>query len=67
MTDAEIAKLHRIDRDEVVREVTAAGFKLVGEANFLRRPGDNHKLPIFDEAVKGHTDQFALKFMKPRS
>lgn len=67
LADADIAKVHRIDRDEVVREVTSAGFKLAAEGNFLRRPGDDHSLPIFDKAVKGHTDQFALKFIKPRA
>jgi predicted methyltransferase len=67
LTDADIPKLHRIDRAEVIREVTAAGFKLAAEGNFLRRPDDKHTLPIFDETIKGHTDQFALKFVKPQT
>jgi predicted methyltransferase len=67
MTDADIAKMHRINRDVVVREVTSAGFKLVAEGNFLRRPADDHTLPIFDKAIQGHTDQYALKFVKPKS
>ena len=66
MTDADIAKLHRINRDVVVREVTSVGFKLVGEGNFLRRPGDDHTKSIFDKAIQGHTDQYALRFLKPR-
>jgi predicted methyltransferase len=66
LTDADIAKMHRINRDIVVREVEAAGFKLVGEGKFLRRSSDNHSLPIFDKAVQGHTDQYALRFVKPR-
>jgi predicted methyltransferase len=65
MTDEQIAKMHRINRDVVVKEVTSAGFKLVGEGKFLRRPGDDHSLPIFDKAIQGHTDQYALKFVKP--
>jgi predicted methyltransferase len=65
LTDAQIAKLHRINRDVVVREVTSVGFKLAGEGNFLRRPGDDHSLPIFDKAIQGHTDQYALEFVKP--
>jgi len=65
LTNAQIAKLHRINRDVVVKEVTSAGFKLVGEGNFLRRSGDDHSLPIFDKAIQGHTDQYALKFVKP--
>ncbi len=66
MTNADIEKMHRINRDVVVKEVTAAGFKLVAEGNFLRRRGDDHTLPIFDKKIRGHTDQYALKFVKPR-
>jgi predicted methyltransferase len=66
LSDADIEKLHRINRDVVVREVTAAGFRLVGEGKFLRRPADDHTLPIFDPKIQGHTDQYALKFVKPK-
>ena len=66
LTDAQIEKLHRINRDVVIREVTAAGFKLAAEGKFLRRPGDDHTLSIFDKKIQGHTDQYALKFVKPR-
>lgn len=66
LTDEQIAKLHRISRDVVIREVTSAGFKLVDEGKFLRRTGDDHTLPIFDKAIRGHTDQYALKFVKPK-
>jgi predicted methyltransferase len=65
LTAEQIAKMHRINRDVVVKEVTAAGFKLVAEGKFLRRPSDDHTKPIFDKAVQGHTDQYALKFVKP--
>jgi len=63
-TTADIAKLHRIEKAQVIREVTAAGFRLAGEAKFLNRPTDDHTKPIFD--LKGETDQYALKFVKPR-
>ena len=66
LTDAEIERLHRINRDQVIKEVTAAGFRLAGEGTFLRRTGDDHTKPIFDESIRGHTDQYALKFVKPR-
>jgi predicted methyltransferase len=66
LTDAEIEKLHRINRDQVIREVTSAGFKLAEEGSFLRRAGDDHTKPIFDESIRGKTDQYALKFVKPR-
>ena len=67
MTEADIEKMHRINRDEVVKEVTSAGFKLAAEGNFLRRPGDDHTKPIFDPSIRGQTDQYALKFVKPAS
>ena len=67
LTDEQIEKLHRINRQQVIEEVTSAGFKLVDEGNFLRRPGDDHTLPIFDKKIQGHTDQYALKFVKPKS
>ena len=66
LSDADIEKLHRINRDVVIKEVTSAGFKLAAEGNFLRRPSDDHTKPIFDKSVRGHTDQYALKFVKPR-
>ncbi|SDN41633.1 Predicted methyltransferase [Afipia sp. GAS231] len=61
-----IARLHRIEKAQVIREVTAAGFELIAEGNFLRRPDDDHTLPVKDEKVRGQTDQYALRFVKPR-
>jgi len=61
-----IARLHRIEKAQVIREVTAAGFELVAEGNFLRRPDDDHTLPVKDKKVQGQTDQWALRFVKPR-
>jgi predicted methyltransferase len=58
--------LHRIDEATVKSEVEAAGFKLVGESNVLRNPKDDHTLKVFDPAIRGRTDQFILKFRKPR-
>ena len=58
--------LHRIDEAAVKQEVEAAGFKLVGESNVLHNPADDHKAKVFDASVKGKTDQFILKFRKPR-
>lgn len=65
MTVADITKLHRINRDIVVKEVTSAGFKLVAEGAFLHRPEDDHTKSIFDKSIQGRTDQYALKFVKP--
>ncbi len=57
--------LHRIDENTVKQEVTAAGFKLAGESDLLRNKSDPHTAKVFDPEVRGHTDQFMLKFKKP--
>lgn len=57
--------LHRIDPATVKAEVTAAGFKFVGQSRVLANPADNHTLKVFDPALRGHTDQFIYKFRKP--
>jgi predicted methyltransferase len=66
LTTEQIAKLHRIDKATVIREVQAAGFKLAAEGQFLHRPGDDHTQVIFDKPIQGKTDQYALKFVKPK-
>lgn len=58
--------LHRIDEATVKQEVLDAGFKLVGESNVLRNPKDPHDKLVFDPSIRHHTDEFILKFMKPR-
>ena len=57
--------LHRIDEAVVKKEVEAAGFKLIGESNVLRNPKDPRTVKVFDPSIRGHTDQFILKFRKP--
>jgi len=64
-TEADIEKLHRIEKAQVIREVEAAGFKLAGEGDALHRTGDDHTKSIFDKSIQGHTDQYMLKFTKP--
>ncbi len=57
--------LHRI-REAVVREeVEAAGFVFVEDSSVLRNPSDPRDLGVFDDAIRGNTDQFVLKFRKP--
>jgi predicted methyltransferase len=57
--------LHRIDPAAVRAEVEAAGFVLDAETAILADTGDTHSVKVFDPAVKGHTDRFALRFVKP--
>jgi len=58
--------LHRIDIDAVKREVMAAGFVLDGSSDLLRNPADPRTAIVFDPGIRGHTDQFMLRFKKPR-
>jgi predicted methyltransferase len=57
--------LHRIDEAVVKKEVLAAVFKFVGESNALRNHADTRDKLVFDKSIRGHTDQFILKFRKP--
>jgi predicted methyltransferase len=57
--------LHRIDPETVKQQALAAGFKLEAESSVLRNPDDKHDMAVFAPALRGHTDQFALKFRKP--
>ena len=58
--------LHRIDPAIVRRELEAAGFVLESESSALRNPADTLELGVFDPAIRGHTDQFVLRFRKPQ-
>jgi predicted methyltransferase len=57
--------LHRIDAEAVKKEVSSVGFKLTGESDILRNKSDPHTAKVFDAEIRGHTDQFILKFTKP--
>ena len=59
--------LHRIDEAQVKKEVEAAGFKLVTEDDkLLGDPSDTHDKSVFDPSIRGKTDQFILKYRKPK-
>jgi predicted methyltransferase len=57
--------LHRIESATVRREVEAAGFKFDSESSILANSEDPRTAAVFDKAIRGHTDQFILKFRKP--
>ena len=58
--------LHRVKESTVKKEVAAAGFKLVAEGHDLDNPADDGTKRVFDNDVRGKTNQFMLKFQKPR-
>lgn len=57
---SETSQYHRIDRDFVVEQVTAAGFRLVDEAFFLRDPSDTRDWQVWSRGFR--TDRFILAF-----
>jgi len=57
--------LHRIDPAAVRQEVEAAGFVLDGESTLLANRDDQHSIKPFDPSIKGKTDRFAYRFVRP--
>jgi predicted methyltransferase len=57
--------LHRIDPASVREEVEAAGFVLDAESTILADKDDPHLVKVFDPSIKGETDRFAYRFVKP--
>ena len=57
--------LHRADRAALIAEVEAAGFVLEAESDLLRNPDDPRTANVFDDSIRGRTDQFVLRFVKP--
>jgi len=64
---ADTDTLHRIDPAKVREIAEAAGFRFAGESNALENPADPLDIPVFDKSIRGHTSQFAYKFVKPAS
>ena len=56
---------HRIDPAQVRAEVEAAGFRFDGESRVLANAADPLTAAVFDPAIRGRTDQLALRFRKP--
>ena len=58
-------KLHRIDPVTAITAMTRAGFRLEGRSDTLRSDEDDMEKNVFDPAVRGKTDRFVLKFVRP--
>jgi predicted methyltransferase len=61
----EAQSLHRIDPASVRQEVEAAGFALDAESAVLANTDDPHSAKVFDPSIKGETDRFAYRFIRP--
>ncbi|CAN5121846.1 class I SAM-dependent methyltransferase [soil metagenome] len=58
--------LHRIESAAVKKEVEAAGFKLEAQSQLLAHAGDDHSQKVQETGIRGKTDQFILRFRKPK-
>jgi predicted methyltransferase len=63
---SEMNTLHRIEEPVVIKALTDAGFVLDAQSDVLRNPADTRALLVFDPSIRGKTDQFMLRFRKPR-
>jgi predicted methyltransferase len=59
--------LHRIDPAAVRAAVEKAGFKFDGEIKILANPDDPKDKIVFDPSIRGKTDRFAYRFVKPKA
>jgi predicted methyltransferase len=57
--------LHRIEPAFARQEVEAAGFVLNAESTMLANKDDTHSVKVFDPSIKGGTDRFVYRFVKP--
>ena len=62
---SEVLSLHRIEGASLRAEVEAAGFVFDGETTVLANAADDRTVNVFDEAIRGRTDQFVYRFRKP--
>lgn len=59
-------ELHRIEKAAVIADLEAAGFVYEGESPVLTNPADDLSKSVFDGSIRGRTDQFMLRFRKPK-
>ena len=57
------SKLHRIEPEQVIKEMIAAGFEFVARSDLLHREDDPHTVDAY--RLQGRTDRFLLKFRRP--
>jgi len=62
---ADTDTLHRIDPATVRKIAESVGFRFAGESKVLNNSADPLDIPVFAPSIRGHTSQFAYKFVKP--
>lgn len=64
--DRHVKDIHRIEAEVIKQDILASGFVLDGESEILRHPEDDRTRNVFDDGLRGKTDQFVLRFRKPQ-
>jgi predicted methyltransferase len=64
-TASVVGELHRIDPAVVRAGFERAGFVFDRASEVLAQPADDHTKLVFDESMRGKTDQFVYRFRKP--
>lgn len=59
------SQLHRIDPNLVRSLLERAGFNLVAQSDLLANPYDDAAISVFDESIRGNTNRFIFKAVKP--
>ncbi|MCG8422475.1 MAG: SAM-dependent methyltransferase [Proteobacteria bacterium] len=62
----DVKTLHRVDAEQVKKELLAVGFELDSESDLLSHPGDDRTSNVFAPDIRGKTDRFIYRFRKPR-
>ena len=57
--------VHRIEKGNVIAEVSAAGFRLEAESDMLENPADPCTGQVHEKDIRDRTHRFVLKFRKP--
>ncbi len=60
-----VEKTHRINPDVVKADFKKAGFVLEAQSDMFANPSDDIEKNVFDPAIRGKTDRFAMRFRKP--
>ncbi len=58
-------KTHRIDAEVVKADMARAGFRFAGSVPILEMAGDDPTRLVFDPALRGRTNRFYYRFVKP--
>ena len=61
--DQDAKTFHRIEKGLVIKDATAAGFRLDQEGTMLSRPDDTRDFSV--TKLRDRSDRFVLKFVKP--